>query len=75
MTRRRFRTKEGERLHKRMFVKVIIKDKIQPHNFRAPAGKGYTEEDMAETRERVVEYLDQRFPHFDFKEVRIAPNA
>ena len=75
MTRRPFRTKEGERLHKRMFVKVVVQGKVQPHNFTAPAGKGYTEQEMDETRERVVDYLDHRFPYFDFKEVQIAPNA
>lgn len=65
---------EVQKLHKSCFVKVIIQDKVQPHLFVAPAGKGYSESDIDDIRERVINYLDKRFPHFEFKEVRVASN-
>jgi hypothetical protein len=64
-----------EKLHKHCFMKVIVQDKVQPHKFVAPAGNGYSEKDIDEIREKVVDYLDKRFPHFDFREVQIAANA
>lgn len=70
-------TKDGKsiKLHKQCFVKVIVQDKVQPHRFVAPAGKGYSEDDIDDIREKCVDYLDKRFPHFEFKEVQIAANA
>lgn len=63
------------KLWKRCDVKVIVQGKIQPHKFVAPAGRGYSEKDIEDIRERCIDYLDKRFPHFEFKEVQIAPNA
>ena len=68
---------EGElvKLVKRVNVKVIIQGKIQHHKFVAPAGKGYSSQDIYDIRERCVNFLDHRFPHFEFSEVRIAEDA
>lgn len=67
--------KNGEKLHKRVEVKVIIQGKVQFHKFVCPAGKGYSEDDIYGIRARVIDHIDHRFPHFEFNEVQIAANA
>ncbi len=67
--------KDGRKLWKRVTVKVIVGDKTMHHQFVAPAGNGYSKSDIEETLERVIEYLDQKFPVLEFKQVNLLPNA
>lgn len=66
------------RLYKRIQVKLIIgegkKQKLLRHQFVAPARRGYTEADIEETLDKVVDYLDKKFPNINFKQVNLAPN-
>jgi hypothetical protein len=66
-------TKEGEKLLKRVVCKVIIGDKMKPyfHKFVAPAGKGYTEDDVYMIRAQVIDHLDHKFPFIEFNEVEV----
>ena len=61
--------------YKVIHIKIIVQGKTQRHTFRAPAGKFYNLEQIEINRGSVIEWLDVRFPHFDFREVQIAPNA
>ena len=64
-----------EQQFKRIHVKIIIQGKTQKHEFIAPAGKMYSLENIDKNRESVINWLDERFPHFDFREVQIGTNA
>jgi hypothetical protein len=64
----------GDTLWKHIEIKVMVQGKTQKHDFRAPVERGYSEKQIDETRERVVEYLDKRFPYFNFREVQVGPN-
>lgn len=67
--------KDGSKLWKRVTVKVIVGEKTLLHQFRAPVQRGYTESDIEETLGRVIEYLDQKFPKLEFKQVQLSENA
>ncbi len=67
--------KDGKKLWKRVTIKVIVGDKTMHHQFVAPAQRGYSESDIEETLERVIEYLDQKFPVLEFKQVKLSENA
>lgn len=41
------------------------------YTFRAPAGRHYTEESEQTAVEKVVEYLDKKYPWWEFKMVRV----
>jgi hypothetical protein len=64
-------TANGERLWKRIHVKVIMGKKTLNHEFRAPAQRGYTERDIEDTVEKMVEHLDKTFPYIEFRLVRL----
>lgn len=71
-------TGEMVRLYKRIQVKLIIgdgkKQKLLRHQFVAPARRSYTEADIEETLDKVVDYLDKKFPNIEFKHVVLAAN-
>ena len=58
----------------RIFFKVIIGEKSIPINFVAPPGRAYSERQIDMEVERVVDYIDQKFPKLEFKMVQILPN-
>jgi hypothetical protein len=61
----------GEHLWKRVHVKVIHDGKIMCHEFVAPAGRGYRLEDIEEQKEKIIEFLDQKFARTEFKLVQL----
>src|ERR1700690_120121 len=67
--------KGGEKLQKRVVCKIFI-GKMKPmiHPFVAPAGKGYSEDDVYMIRARVIDHLDHKFPLIEFNEVEISQN-
>lgn len=67
--------KNGAKLWKRIEVKIIIGEKVHRHHFVAPAQRGYSEKQIEETLEKVIEHLDDKFPLLDFKQVQLQPNA
>jgi len=68
---------KGERLklYKRIHVKIIVGEKVMRHDFCAPAQRGYSETNIDETIEKVIEHLDQKFPTLEFRQVDILPNV
>lgn len=69
------KTGETEKLHKRCTIKVIIGEKVKLHQFVAPATRGYSEKDIEEILERIINYLDEKFPRLEFRQVDLLPNA
>lgn len=67
-------SQKGEKMHKRVHVKVIVGSKVMIHDFRAPAGKGYTEDDINNQLEKCAEHLEGKFPNLDFKLVALGEN-
>ena len=67
--------KDGKKLWKRVTVKVIVGDKTMHHQFVAPAQRGYSELDIEGILERAIEYLDQKFPVLEFKQMKLSENA
>ena len=69
------RDKSGNKLFKRIHVKVIVGEKVYNHDYRAPAGYFYNHENIEDAREKMVDYIDEKFPHVEFRMVDIGPNA
>lgn len=66
--------KDGEKLQKRVILKVIMGKMVKVHTVTAPAGKGYSEEDIWEIRAHAIDRLDVKFPMFEFNEVEVGKN-
>jgi hypothetical protein len=49
--------------------------RIKPAIFRAPQGKVWTDSSLEEAEEKVIEWLDVKFPYWNFKSVRVGPLA
>jgi hypothetical protein len=60
---------------KRITVRMIPKPgsgtKMDQTVFKAPAGRSYTEETVEMALDRVVDYLDERFPLWEFRMVKV----
>jgi hypothetical protein len=65
---------QGNKLEKRVLIKVIIGDIVTKHVMVAPAGKGYSEDDIWEIRAHAIDRLDTKFPMFEFNEVEVGRN-
>lgn len=74
MPRRPFRNADG-RLYKHLDIKLIIGDKIEKKRHNAPHGLGYTENDIRNACDQVIEHLEKNYPGVEFREVQIAANA
>jgi hypothetical protein len=66
----------GNRLFKRVDIKIFFpKDTmpVQKISQRAPAGKGFSADNIDEILMQVADQLDTRFPWWDFSYVELAP--
>jgi hypothetical protein len=72
---RRMITLEGERLYKRMFVKVFLPGNTRAVVWRvsAPNGKGFTATAMEEELGRIAERIEQHFPAHEHRLVPVGP--
>lgn len=68
---RKLIARSGEKLQKHITLKVIIGDIVKTHVMRAPAGSGYSEEDVWEMRAHAIDRLDVKYPMFEFNEVEV----
>jgi len=66
--------KNGNKLEKRIILKVIIGDIQKTHIMTAPAGKGYSTEDVLDIRASAIDRLDTKYPMFEFNEVEVGKN-
>jgi len=67
-------TKDGRKLWKRVVYKIIIDDKVNLQIGKAPMQRGYTEENIQEATEHMIEWVDKTYPGIEFNLVQIAPN-
>lgn len=64
----------GEYCYKRAYYKVVVGGKTFKFDFKAPAGQGYNAACIDKLTERVIDYIDEKFPRLEFKQVDILPN-
>ena len=71
----------GERIWKRLTIRVIgpppeDNDKQQDFKWypRAPAGRGYSEDDVQGVLEQCAMHLEKRFPVWEFRLVELGPD-
>lgn len=68
------KNKIGEQLYKRIHTRVIIGEKVFNWDFRAPAGRYYTPENIEEVKEKCVDAIDAKFPLLEFCIAEMEPN-
>jgi len=69
-----FRNAHG-RLYRSVEVKIIIGEKVTKHHKSAPPGLGFTDLNIRDAADAMIEHLEKKFPGVEFREVQIAPNA
>jgi hypothetical protein len=61
--------------YKRIDFKVVVGGKTFRFSFKAKDGCGYTEKEIEIQRGRVIDYIDEKFPTLEFREVQLLANV
>lgn len=69
-----FRNSDG-RLYRHLDIKLIIGNDVKKKRHTAAPGKGFTEENIRDACDALIEQLEEKFPGIEFREVQILPNA
>jgi hypothetical protein len=64
-----------EEVFKRIHCKVLIGKKTFRFDFVAKPGRAYNGDDIERERGRVIDYIEEKFPKLEFREVQLLPNA
>ena len=66
---------EKQEVFKRIHCKVLVGQKTYRFDFVAKPGRAFNLADIERERGRVIDYIDEKFPRFEFKEVQLLPNT
>jgi hypothetical protein len=73
--RHRLEDKDGEYLYRSALFKVFVGKRIFKFPFRAPANQAYSEANILDLEDRVVNYIDKKLSRLEFRRVQVGPNA
>jgi len=72
------RDKEGNKLYRKVWVKIVYPDAIFPPKItvvKAPPKRGFNEEGIDDILMQTADKLENLFPYWEFKMTEIAPSG